>query len=440
MLDAKWIRQNPQEVEKRLKTKDPSLSLGQLMQIDQQRRQLRERVEQLRRESNQHARKVAEKKRLGEEFSSLCAERKQAEATEAELNAQLSDLDNLFAKELSLLPNVPLAEVPISSDPQDNQCIKTSGPLPRFSFPPKNHLELNEHLHLFDLKRGAKLSGSGWPLYRGVGARLEWALINFMMETHVNNQFELWLPPLAGKAEILFGSAHLPKFESQLYRCGHEEDQLYLIPTSESVLNGLHDHEILDEKQLPLKYVAYTPCFRREAGATGTHDRGLIRTHQFNKVELFCITRPEESEQMLEQMVECVEKMLDILDIPYRRMLLVTGDSSFAAAKTIDIEVWLPGQNRYYEVSSLSNCTDFQARRAQIRSKKGRDKPRFVHTLNGSGVATSRLFVALLENYQQEDGSILLPKVLHKHMGGLTVLYPPLENDLRPFQKGEECR
>lgn len=285
-----------------------------------------------------------------------------------------------------------------------------------FDFPFKNHLELNEKLHLFDFERAAKLSGSGWPVYIDKGARLEWSLINFMLDTHRKNGFTQVIPPLLVRPETMFGSAHLPKFESQLFKIRDEDFQLYLIPTAEAALNGLHLNEILPDTSLPKKYVAYTPCFRREAGAAGSQERGLIRTHQFNKVEMFCFTRPDESVKVFQQMLDSAEEILQGLGLHYRLMLLTTGDMSFAAAKTIDIEVWLPGQNRYYEVSSVSNCTDFQARRAQTRFRKGEEKPQYVHTLNGSGLATSRLMVALLENNQQKDGSVLVPKVLQRYL------------------------
>jgi seryl-tRNA synthetase len=268
------------------------------------------------------------------------------------------------------------------------------------------------------------MSGSNWPAYRGMGARLEWALLNYMIDIHIENGFTFWLPPLLVRPETVYGSAQLPKFEDQLFKVKDEDYNLYLIPTSEASLMGLHGDEILDGEALPLRYVGYTPCFRREAGAHGSEERGLIRTHQFNKVEMFAFTRPEESADMFEEMVASAETILKGLGLPFRTMLLVTGDMSFAAAKTIDIEVWLPGQNRYYEVSSISNCTDFQARRSNTRYREKEGKPAFVHTLNGSGLATSRLMVGLLENNQRADGSVELPLILHKYLGGIKELRP----------------
>ncbi|MBH8575673.1 serine--tRNA ligase, partial [Nostocaceae cyanobacterium CENA369] len=265
--------------------------------------------------------------------------------------------------------------------------------------------------------------GSGWPAYRGMGARLEWALLSYMIDVQVRNGFEFWLPPLMVKPHIMFGSGQIPKFTGQFYELDDPEHPLYLVPTSEVVLNGFHYDEIIPEESLPIKYAAYTPCFRREAGAAGKQERGLIRMHQFNKVEMFCFTKPEESPAMMNHMLDVTEEILQGLGLHYRFSLLVTGDMSFAAAKTVDVEVYLPGQNRYYEVSSVSNCTDYQARRSQTRYKGKQGKAELVHTLNGSGLATSRLFVALLENNQREDGSIHLPSVLQEKLG-VTSLTP----------------
>jgi seryl-tRNA synthetase len=317
-----------------------------------------------------------------------------------------------------------MSDIKVSDDPKENVVIKEFGKKPTFDFPFKNHLELNEKLGLFDFERAAKLAGSGWPLYKGWGARLEWALINYMLSINIKNGFQQWMPPALVRKEIMFGSGQLPKFENQQFKVDDEEYHLYLIPTAEIPLNGLHIDEILPEESLPLKYCAYTPCFRREAGAAGEKERGLIRMHQFNKVEMFCFTRPDESPQIFEEMCASAEEILQGLDIHYRNVLLVTGDMSFASTRTVDIEVWLPGQDRYYEVSSVSNCTDYQARRSQIRFRKKGEKPELVHTLNGSGLATSRLMVALLENNQNPDGSINIPKVLQPYLDGKTQLVP----------------
>jgi len=422
MLDIKLIRENPTAIEKKLQTKDPEASLKKTLSLDEEIRALKAESEELKTRRNQSAKEVGERKRKGEDTTNLLKTMEGAKEKISTLDHKLSELEEQLKFELGCLPNLPADDIKASLDPQENVLIKSVGTKPSFSFEPKNHMELNEKLQLFDFKRGAKIGGSGWPAYRGMGARLEWALINFMIDTHVSNGFEQWMLPLVGRPDILFGSAHLPKFEDQLFKLQDKDHHLYMIPTSEAVLNGIHYDEILDADILPLKYTSYSPCFRREAGAAGSQERGLIRTHQFNKVEMFCITHPEESEKIYDLMVQSAEEILVALGVHYRSMLLVTGDMSFASAKTIDLEVWLPGQDRYYEVSSISNCTDFQARRSRMRFKKGNDKPEFVHTLNGSGLATSRLMVALLENNQQEDGSVIIPTVLHKYLDGMHAL------------------
>ena len=420
VLDIKLIRKDPKTIETLLKTKDPTLNLSKILQLDEEIRTLKCEVEALKLKRNQSSKEIGEKKRAGKEVTDLLKQVDGLKETISHTDTKLFEKERLFNDSLAYLPNLPMNDVPNSIDPKNNVCLKTYLEKPTFSFAPKNHLELGQTHSLFDFKRGAKVGGAGWPAYKGLGARLEWALINFMIDTHIDNGFELWIPPLLARKEIMFGAAQLPKFEEQLYKLHDKDYELYLIPTSEAVLNGLHFDEILLEESLPLKYVAYTPCFRREAGAAGSTERGLIRTHQFNKVEMFCITRPENSEKMFYGMVEAAEEILKALNLHYKRMLLVTGDISFAAAKTIDLEVFLPGQNRYYEVSSISTCTDFQARRSKLRFKKGHGKPEFPHTLNGSGLATSRLMVALLENNQQEDGSIKIPVPLQKYLGGIS--------------------
>jgi seryl-tRNA synthetase len=336
----------------------------------------------------------------------------------------LAELDQTLLDQLARLPNLPMEGIKVSPDPADNVVIKEWGERRAFSFEPKHHLELNEGLQLLDFERGAKIGGSGWPVYRNWGARLEWALLSYMLETQINNGFMQWIPPLLCRPDILFASGQLPKFADQVYKLNDKDYDLFLIPTAEVCLNGLHVDEIMEEAELPLKYCAYTPCFRREAGAAGKNERGLIRVHQFNKVEMYAFAKPEESEKVFEDMLLSAEQVLQGLGMHYRNCLLVTGDMSFAAAKTVDIEVWLPGQDRYYEVSSVSNCTDYQARRSKTRFRRDGGKPEFLHTLNGSGLATARLMVALLENNQNEDGSVTIPEVLRKYLGGKERLEP----------------
>lgn len=424
MLDIRLIRKDRAAIEARLKTKDPLIDLSQLCALDLQLREQKTKLENLKAKRNESSLKIGEGKRLGQDVSALMNEVAAWAEEIHTLDHEVKLLENDLNKELASLPNLPKEGSFVSQDPKDNVVLKVVGEKPVFSFPFKNHVELNEKLNLFDFKRGAKISGTGWPVYRHLGARLEWALIQYMIDTHVKNGLMQWIPPLLVREEIVFGSGQLPKFEHQQFKITDSDYNLYLIPTAEVPLNGLHLDEVIPGEELPLKYMAYTPCFRREGGAAGSQERGLIRMHQFNKVEMFCFTKPEESDQMFAKMLSHAEEILEGLKLHYRNVQLVTGDMSFAAAQTIDIEVWLPGQNRYYEVSSISNCTDYQSRRSNTRFKKGDGKLDFVHTLNGSGLATSRLMVALLENNQQEDGSILIPAVLQRYLNGLSQINP----------------
>jgi seryl-tRNA synthetase len=417
MLDIKELRKDPVGIEKKLKNKMSDVSLYPILAKDEKIRQLKMEVEEAKARHNNASKEIGQKKQRGEDVFSCMTGLASLSDSIARIDQEIAQLESDLQTDLACIPNIPMDDAPVSPSAKDNVCIKSWGEKPSFDFPFKNHLELNKNLHLFDFERAAKLSGSGWPVYVNLGARLEWALINYMLDIQRKNGFIQIIPPLLVRPEIMFGSAHLPKFENQLFKINDKEFQLYLIPTSESALNGLHFDEILSEDSLPLKYTAYTPCFRREAGAAGSREHGLIRTHQFNKVEMFCFTDPQDSPRVYEQMLASAEEILQGLGLHYRNMLLTTGDMSFAAAKTIDVEVWLPGQDRYYEVSSISNCTDFQARRAQIRFRKKNEKPQYVHTLNGSGLATSRLMVALLENNQQSDGSVRIPQVLQRYLG-----------------------
>ncbi len=425
MLDIKALRKDREQVEKLIKTKDPAADIESVLRLDTQLRELKTEVERLKAERNAASKVIGERKRQGEETESIVQEMARLADAIHTLDSQISGIEKEFELALARLPNLPMEEIKVSQDPKDNVCIKEWGERPTFAFPFKNHVELNEKLHLFDFVRGAKIAGSGWPIYRGWGARLEWALIQYMIGIHLKNGFEQWIPPLLVKREVMFGSGQLPKFDNQQFKINDEDYHLYLIPTAEVPLNSLHADEILHEEQLPLRYVAYTPCFRREAGAAGSQERGLIRMHQFNKVEMFAFTTPDQSPKIFDEMVASAEEILQGLGLHYRNMLLVTGDMSFASAKTIDVEVWLPGQNRYYEVSSISNCTDYQSRRSAIRYRHSQsDKPEFVHTLNGSGLATSRLMVALIENNQREDGSVVVPQVLRPYLNNLELLTP----------------
>jgi len=424
MLDIKLLREDPKGVEKKVKSKDPEADVAIVVQLDEQVRELKTKAEQLKAARNDLSKQIGELKRKGEDASEIM-EQVQGISEEAhQLDHELLPLEKEFHFTLSKLPNLPMDDIKVAEDPKDNVLMKEWGERRKFDFELKNHLELNEKLELFDFVRGAKISGAGWPVYRGLGAQLEWALINYMISVNLRNGFMQWMPPALVREEIVYGSGQLPKFENQQFKIHDEDFNLYLIPTAEVPLNGLHSDEIFSEEELPKLYCAYTPCFRREAGAAGANERGLIRMHQFNKVEMFAFTKPEESSATFDKMLSSAEEILQGLEIHYRNMLLVTGDMSFPGARTVDIEVWLPGQDRYYEVSSISNCTDYQSRRSKIRYRKQGEKPEFVHTLNGSGLATSRLMVSLLENNQNADGSVNVPKVLQPYLGGVTKLEP----------------
>ena len=424
MLDIKQLRKDPDTIEKLLQSKESDVSIKPILDLDIKRRSALSKVEELKAERNSLSAEIGKRKRnkenaddLMQKAADLAEEIKQLDINASLFSQQLQDL-------LAKIPNIPDSDIKVSPDPIDNVELSRSGEKRSFDFTPKNHMELNEKLHLFDFLRGAKISGAGWPVYCGLGAQLEWALINYMLQIHIKNGFKQWMMPLLVKAESMYNSGQLPKFVSQAYSLSSDESDSYLIPTAEVPLNSLHAGEILDQENLPLKYVAYTPCFRKEAGAAGKKERGLIRTHQFNKVEMFAFTSAEESQTMFDQMVASAQEVLDGLGMHYRNMLLVTGDQSFCAQRTVDIEVYLPGQERYYEVSSVSNCGSFQARRSKTRYRTKDGKTEFVHTLNGSGLATSRLMVGLLENNQQADGSVIIPPVLRPYMGGLEKIQP----------------
>ena len=415
MLDLKKFKNNVDVAHRKLQSKESDADLKKALTLYEDYCAIKVKLEAKQSEMNQTAKQIGEKKRKGESVDEVMAQVGALKSEISALNDEIKGAETAYLDSASRLPNLPMDDVKESPDPADNIEIKSHGTKKSFDFTPKNHVELNEKLNLFDFKRGADLSGSGWPVYRGIGARLEWALINYMIDTHIANGYEMIIPPHMVKSEAMYASGQLPKFGHQLFNVKDDDYNLFLLPTAEVALNGLHLNQIIDK--LPMRYVAYTPCFRREAGGLGAQERGLIRVHQFNKVEMFCFTKPEQSETMLDEMIGSAESILEGLGLHYRNMLLVTGDTSFSSAKTIDIEVWLPGQDRYYEVSSLSNCTDFQARRSNIRYYNDEKKTEYVHTLNGSGLATSRVMVALLENYQNADGSVTVPEVLQSYLG-----------------------
>jgi seryl-tRNA synthetase len=416
MLPIKKILKDPAGVEKSLRTKDPSISLKELIESYQTFAENLSKLEKLKESLNTLSKQIAVKKQNKEDASDILKEVSSIKIEIKDLTAASSDDKGLYEARIAMLPNLPDEGIKVSLNPDDNVCIKTVGEKRKFDFPIKNHLELGERNKLFDFVRGAKISGSGFPVYTGTGAEIEWALINLMMAIHKKNGFEMTLVPHMVNPETVYGSGQLPKFANQIFRIHDKDYDHYLLPTAEVALNGLYMNEIMDVEQ-PKKLFSYTPCFRREAGAHGKNERGLIRVHQFNKVELFAFAKPEDSDTVFEQLMLSAEEVLQTLGLHYRNMLLVTGDMSFGASKTVDIEVFLPGQDRYYEVSSVSNCRDFQARRSKIRYKdKETGKNTFVHTLNGSGLATARLMVAVLENFQNADGTINIPEALKKYM------------------------
>jgi seryl-tRNA synthetase len=421
MLDIKRLRKERDYFQKKVQEKEPSLSIDPILELDTQVRHLKTETEELQGKRKTLSKEVGIFKKKGESAESLMEEVRQIGEHISKNENTLRSIEEKLIEALAKIPNIALDDVRVSQDKEENEVIKVWGEKPQFDFTPKNHLELNEKLRLFDFEQTAKTSGSGWPLYRGMGARLEWALLSYMLDFHALKGFEPMLPPLMVRPDMMFGSGQLPKFEGQFYEV-RDHSPLYLIPTSEVILNGLHYDEIYSKDQLPLKYAAYTPCFRKESGAAGATERGLIRVHQFNKVEMFSVCHPDESEQIFEEMITSAEELLQGLGLHYRLCRLVTGDMSFTAARTVDVEVWLPGQDRYYEVSSISTCTDYQARRSKIRFKEGENKPELVHTLNGSGLATPRLMVALLENHQKADGSVPLPPLLAERLGSASLL------------------
>lgn len=418
MLDIKWIREHPEEAEAALQSRNPGIRLTDLLEIDRLRREAITHAESLRAEQNRLGKEIPDLKKAGKSADAEIARLSEIKRESHEALARQKDLDDRFEEIALALPNIPHASVLRSLNKEDNQVVRTFGEKPQFDFPLRNHLEIGERLGILDFERGAKITGAGFPIYIGDGARLERALLNFLLDQNEGSGFvPLGLPYLVN-AETGYTSGQLPKFAEQMYRA--TDDDLYLIPTAEIALGGLHRDEILSEESLPLRYTAYTACFRREAGTYGTEERGLVRTHQFNKVELFSLVLPEDSYAELERLRERAEKSVEMLGLHYQTTNLVSSDLSQASSKTYDIEVWLPGQNRYYEVSSCSNCEAYQARRGNIRFRRGKEgKPEFVHTLNGSALATSRLMIGILECNQQEDGGVVIPPVLRPYLGGM---------------------
>ena len=426
MLDLRLIRENPESVKERLRARgdDYDALIDQIVALDERRRQIIAEVETLKHRRNVVSKEIGMLLKEGKDATALREEMRQVGDRINQLDGELREVERELERTLLFVPNLPHESVPIGSDETGNVVVRTFSEPRSFVFEPKPHWEIGERLGLFDFARGVKLSGSRFYGLKGWGAMLERALINFMLDLHVREHgyTEIFLPFLV-KPYCLEGTGQLPKFSDEMYQC--ERDNLWLIPTAEVSVTNLHREEILDADELPLKYVSYSACFRREAGAAGKDIKGVVRVHQFNKVELVKITTAEQSYEELEGMVRDACHVLELLGLPHRVVLLCTGDMGFSAAKTYDLEVWMPGMNRWLEVSSCSNCEDFQARRMNLRYRPHRGvKPRFAHTLNGSGVAVGRTLAALLENYQQRDGSILIPEPLRPYLGGVERIPP----------------
>ncbi len=421
MLDIKWIRENRERVELGLKAKRVSFDLEAFLSQDDIRRSKLKQVEALKAELNLVSKEIGHLKKTGGNADFKINEMSQVSNHIKALDAELSSVELSIHTQSLKIPNLPHESVPVSpvSGEVENQEIRVWGQKPAFVFSPKTHWEITEKLDIVDFKRGAKLSGSGFLLFKKEGARLERALINYFIDTHVQKHgFTEVSTPFLVNRKAMIGTGQLPNFEEDMYRL--KDEDLFLIPTAEVPVTNIFQDETLDEKILPLKYTAYSPCFRREAGAYGKDTRGMIRIHQFDKVEMVAWVKPEESYTMLETLVSHAEFLLQSLEIPYRVLCLASGDMSFASSKTYDLEVWAPGVGRYLEVSSVSNFEDFQARRAGIKSRHPSGKSQFLHTLNGSGLALPRCMIALIENQQNADGSFNIPKILQPYLGGLT--------------------
>jgi seryl-tRNA synthetase len=428
MLDLKLVRERTEEVKAGIRRRGGEIDLGEFLALDEKRRRVQQEADDLRRKRNEVSEEIGRLKKTGQQADAKVAEMRAVGDAITALEAISRETEDAQRNILLNIPNLPHASVPDGRDETGNVEVKRWSPEgtepPKFSFVPKPHWDLAEYLDIIDFDRAAKITGARFALYKGMGARLERALINFMLDLHTTEHGYLEvLPPFMVNRASMTATGQLPKFEEELFKV--ENGTYFLIPTAEVPVTNIHRDEILPDEDLTLKYTAYTPCFRREAGSYGKDTRGLIRQHQFNKVELVKFARPQESYQELEALLADAEDVLKRLGLPYRVITLCTGDMGFSAAKTYDIEAWLPAQDRYREISSCSNFEDFQARRGNIRYKpKGSKKTEFVHTLNGSGLAVGRTVVAILENYQQPDGTVMVPEALRKYMGGTERIEP----------------
>jgi seryl-tRNA synthetase len=420
MIDIKLIRENPELVKEGIKNKNDKSSIDEILAVDLDRREKLQLVEELKSKRNSASQEIGNLKKAGENADAIMAEMKLVSDEIKQLDDEVRKINDKFQTLLQWIPNLPHSTTPVGKDADDNVDIRSWSP-DEFTFEtdfkPLDHIELGNKLGILDFERGAKVSGSGFPVYMGKGATLERALINFMLDYHIEQHgYKEVFPPFVVNPESMYGTGQLPKMQEDMYHM--EKDELYLIPTAEVPITNLHREEILNEEQLPISYVAYSACFRREAGSYGKDSKGFLRVHQFNKVEMVKIVKPETSFDELEKIVSDAEDILKELKIPYKILSLCSGDLSFASSKCYDIETWSPAEVKWLEASSCSNFEDFQARRAGIKFKrKDAKKPEFTHTLNGSGLATSRLMVSILENYQTPEGKILVPQVLQKYTG-----------------------
>lgn len=417
MLDMKFVRENPELVMDAMRKRNANVNLDEFLELEKKRRELTLQVEALKSQRNAASQEIGKMKKAGESADAQMAEVRALGDKIAEDDKELKDIEARLKEILMTIPNMPAADTPVGSSDADNPVVRTWREPAKFAFEPQAHWDIGEKLNILDVERAGKVSGARFTFYRGLGSRLERSVINFFLDIHTGeNGYTEFFPPFIVNKDSMQGTGQLPKFAEDMFRL--EGLDYYLIPTAEVPITNLHRDEILSGDDLPLYYTAYSACFRAEAGSAGRDTRGLIRQHQFNKVELVKFTKPEDSWDELEKLTANAEKVLQLLELPYRVVRLCTGDIGFSSAATYDLEVWLPAANCYREISSCSNFLDFQARRANIRFRRDtKSKPEFVHTLNGSGVAVGRTVAAILENYQQADGSVIVPKVLRPYMG-----------------------
>ena len=417
MLDMKFVRENPELVMDAMRKRNANVNLDEFLELEKKRRELTLQVEALKSQRNAASQEIGKMKKAGESADAQMAEVRALGDKIAEDDKELKDIEARLKEILMTIPNMPAADTPVGSSDADNPVVRTWREPAKFAFEPQAHWDIGEKLNILDVERAGKVSGARFTFYRGLGSRLERSVINFFLDIHTGeNGYTEFFPPFIVNKDSMQGTGQLPKFAEDMFKL--EGLDYYLIPTAEVPITNLHRDEILSGDDLPLYYTAYSACFRAEAGSAGRDTRGLIRQHQFNKVELVKFTKPEDSWDELEKLTANAEKVLQLLELPYRVVRLCTGDIGFSSAATYELEVWLPAANCYREISSCSNFLDFQARRANIRFRRDtKSKPEFVHTLNGSGVAVGRTVAAILENYQQADGSVIVPKVLRPYMG-----------------------